>query len=103
MHYTTTTGYTEFPVRDVTAEISIGTGSLTDNQSISISLPFLPSSTSYGVTGNILLNDSTWAGTGLCVTFLKGSSNWTAFITNVSGSTVTRDNIRISISAKKTV
>ena len=65
--------------------------------------PSLPSSTTKTVTGNILINPTTWAGTGLNVTFLNNGTNYVAFITNYSGSTITKDGIKITVMAKQTI
>lgn len=102
-HYTTTTLYSDSAVRDITAEIPIGAGSLLHTEAMSLQLPFLPSSTTKTVTGNILINPTTWAGTGLNVTFLNNGTNYVAFITNYSGSTITKDGIKITVMAKQTV
>ena len=102
-HYTTVTSYTDAAARDITAEIPIGTGSLLHTEAMSLQLPFLPSSTTKTVTGNILINPTTWSGTGLNVTFLDNGTNYVAFITNYSGSTITKDGIKITIMAKQTV
>jgi hypothetical protein len=40
---------------------------------------------------------------GMKVSLVKGSTYWTAFITNDLGVSVTKDGINISISAKQTV
>ena len=102
-HYTTTTVYTDSAVREITAEIPIGTGTLAHTEAMSLQLPFLPSSTTKTVTGNILINPTTWAGTGLNVTFLNNGTNYVAFITNYSGSTITKDGIKITVMAKQTI
>lgn len=102
-HYTTTTSYTDAAARDITAEIPIGTGSLQNTEAMSLQLPFLPSSTTKTVTGNILINPTTWSGTGLNVTFLDNGTNYVAFITNYSGSTIVKDGIKITVMAKQTV
>jgi len=102
-HYTTTSTYTDSAVREITAEIPIGTGNLLHTEAMSLQLPFLPSATSKGVTGNVLINPTTWAGSGLIVTFLNNGSNYVAFITNYSGSTISKDGIKLSVSAKQTI
>ena len=102
-HYTNTTVYTDSAVREITAEIPIGTGTLAHTEAMSLQLPFLPSSTTKTVTGNILINPPTWAGTGLNVTFLTNGTNYVAFITNYSGSTITKDGIKITVMAKQTI
>lgn len=102
-HYTTTSTYTDSAVRDITAEMPIGTGSLLNTEVMSLQLPFLPASTTKSVTGNILINPATWAGTGLVVTILNNGSNYVAFITNCSGATVTKDGIKLLIQAKQIV
>ncbi|OJV89798.1 MAG: hypothetical protein BGO34_01600 [Bacteroidia bacterium 44-10] len=102
-HYTNTTTYTDSAVRDITAEMPIGTGSLLNTEVMSLQLPFLPASTTKSVTGNILINPATWAGTGLVVTILNNGSNYVAFITNCSGATVTKDGIKLLIQAKQIV
>ena len=102
-HYTTTTAYTDAAARDITAKIPIGTGTIANTETISIQLPFLPSSTSRGVTANILVNPSTWDGSGLTVTLLDNGTNYVAFVSNFTGSSITKDGINLSISAKQTV
>lgn len=102
-HYTSTSAYTDNKTREITAEIPIGTGTIANTESISITLNFLPISISYGVVGNILANASTWAGVGMKVSFVKGGTYWIAFITNDLGTAITKDGIYLSISAKQTV
>jgi len=102
-HYTSTSAYTDNKTREITAEIPIGTGTIANTESISITLTFLPISISYGVVGNILANASTWAGVGMKVSFVKGGTYWIAFVTNDLGVSVTKDGIYLSISAKQTV
>lgn len=102
-HYTTTSTYTDNKTREITAEVPIGTGTIANSESISITLSFLPISISYGVVGNILANASTWAGVGMKISFVKGGTYWMAFITNDLGTTITKDGIYLSISAKQTV
>lgn len=102
-HYTTVSTYTDAAVREITAEIPIGTGTLLHTEAMSLQLPFLPSSTTKTVTGNILINPTTWSGTGLNVTFLNNGTNYVAFITNYSGSTITKDGIKITLMAKQTI
>jgi len=102
-HYTTTSAYTDGKARSITAEIPIGTGTIANSESISVTLSFLPISISYGVVANLIANASTWAGVGMKVSLVKGGTYWMAFITNDLGTTITKDGIYLSISAKQTV
>lgn len=102
-HYTTVSTSTYKVCKDITAEIPLGTGSIANSESISVTLTFLPISNSFGVVGNILANASTWAGVGMKISFVKGGTYWMAFITNDLGVSVVKDGIYLSISAKQTV
>jgi hypothetical protein len=58
-HYTSTSTYTDGKARSITAEIPLGTGTIANNESISITLSFLPISISYGVVATLIANTST--------------------------------------------
>lgn len=102
-HYTTTSTYTDGKARSITAEISIGTGTMVNTESISITLSFLPVTISYGVVATLIANSSNWTGVGMKVSLVKGGTYWIAFVTNDLGVTVAKDGIYLSISAKQTV
>lgn len=102
-HYTNTSTYTDGKARSITAEISIGTGTMVNTESISITLSFLPVTISYGVVATLIANASTWTGVGMKVSLVKGGTYWIAFVTNDLGVTVSKDGIYLSISAKQTV
>ncbi len=102
-HYTTTSTYTDGKARSITAEIPIGTGTMVNTESISITLSFLPVTISYGVVATLIANASNWAGVGMKVSLVKGATYWIVFVTNDLGVTVSKDGIYLSISAKQTV
>lgn len=102
-HYTTTSTYTDGKARSITAEIPIGTGTMVNTESISITLSFLPVTISYGVVATLIANASNWTGVGMKVSLVKGGTYWIAFVTNDLGVTVSKDGIYLSISAKQTV
>lgn len=102
-HYTTTSSYTDGKARSITAEVPIGTGTMVNTESISITLSFLPVTISYGVVATLIANASNWAGVGMKVSLVKGATYWIAFVTNDLGVTVSKDGIYLSISAKQTV
>ena len=102
-HYTNTSTYTDGKARSITAEISIGTGTMVNTESISITLSFLPVTISYGVVATLIANASNWTGVGMKVSLVKGATYWIAFVTNDLGVTVSKDGIYLSISAKQTV
>lgn len=102
-HYTTTSTYTDNKTRSITAEIPIGTGTIANSESISITLSFLPISISFGVVATLVANTTTWTGVGMKVSLVKGGTYWMAFVTNDLGVSVTKDGIYLSINAKQTV
>ena len=102
-HYTTVSTYTDAACRTISAEIPIGTGTITNGETISIQLTGFPVSTVKAPTGNIIANAGTWAGVGMKVSFAKGGTNWIAFVTNDLGASVTKDGISISVNALQTI
>ena len=55
-HYTTTSTYTDAAVREITAEISLGTGSMANGTLDQIQLSFAPLTTTRGLTANVIAN-----------------------------------------------
>ena len=103
-HYTTTTVYTDSAVREITAEIALGTGSMANGTLDQIQLSFAPLTTTRGLTANVIATD-TGAGMGLKLSFRKdtGTGRWYIMIYNDSGAAVTRDGILLSIRGQQTV
>ena len=103
-HYTTTTVYTDSAVREITAEIALGTGSMANGTLDQIQLSFAPLTTTRGLTANVIATD-TGAGMGLKLSFRKdaGTGRWYIMIYNDSGASVTRDGILLSIRGQQTI
>ena len=103
-HYTTTSTYTDAAVREITAELALGTGNMTAGTLDQIQLAFAPLTTTRGLTGNIIAT-ATGAGMGLAIGFRKdtGSGRWYLMIYNGTASTVVRDGILISIRGQQTI
>ena len=103
-HYTTTSVYTDAAVREITAELVLGTGNMTSGTLDQIQLAFAPLTTTRGLTGNIIAT-ATGAGMSLTVGFRKdtGSGRWYLMIYNGTASTVVRDGILISIRAQQKI
>ena len=103
-HYTTTSTYTDAAVREITAELVLGTGNMTSGTLDQIQLAFAPLTTTRGLTGNIIAT-ATGAGMSLTIGFRKdaGSGRWYLMIYNGTGATVVRDGILISIRGQQTI
>ena len=103
-HYTTVTTYTDAAVREITAEIALGTGSMANGTLDQIQLSFAPLTTTRGLTANVIATN-TGSGMGLKLSFRKdtGSGRWYIMIYNDSGSAVTRDGILLSIRGQQTI
>jgi len=103
-HYTTTSTYTDAAVREITAELVLGTGNMTSGTLDQIQLAFAPLTTTRGLTGNIIAT-ATGAGMSLTISFRKdtGSGRWYLMIYNGTASTVVRDGILISIRGQQTI
>ena len=103
-HYTTTTLYSDSAVRDITAEIALGTGSMANGTLDQIQLSFAPLTTTRGLTANVIATN-TGVGIGLKLSFRKdtGTGRWYIMIYNDSGAAVTRDGILLSIRGQQTV
>ena len=103
-HYTTTSTYTDAAVREITAELVLGTGDMTSGTLDQIQLAFAPLTTTRGLTANVIAT-ATGAGTSLKISFRKdtGSGRWYLMIYNGSGATVVRDGILISIRGQQTI
>ena len=103
-HYTTTSTYTDAAVREITAELALGTGSMTAGTLDQIQLAFAPLTTTRGLTGNIIAT-ATGAGMSLAIGFRKdtGSGRWYLMVYNGTPSTVVRDGILISIRGQQTI
>lgn len=103
-HYTTTSTYTDAAVREITAEIALGTGSMANGTLDQIQLSFAPLTTTRGLTANVIATN-TGAGMGLKLSFRKdtGTGRWYIMIYNDSGAAVTRDGILLSIRGQQTI
>ena len=103
-HYTTVSTYTDAAVREITAEIALGTGSMANGALDQIQLSFAPLTTTRGLTANVIAT-STGVGMGLKLSFRKdtGTGRWYIMIYNDSGSAVTRDGILLSIRGQQTI
>lgn len=103
-HYTTVTTYTDSAVREITAEIALGTGSMANGTLDQIQLSFAPLTTTRGLTANVIATN-TGVGIGLKLSFRKdtGTGRWYIMIYNDSGATITRDGILLSIRGQQTV
>ena len=103
-HYTTVSTYTDAAVREITAEITLGTGSMANGTLDQIQLSFAPLTTTRGLTANVIATN-TGAGMGLKLSFRKdaGTGRWYIMIYNDSGASVTRDGILISIRGQQTI
>ena len=103
-HYTTTTVYSDSAVREITAELALGTGSMANGTLDQIQLSFAPLTTTRGLTANVIATN-TGAGMGLKLSFRKdaGVGRWYIMIYNDSGAAVTRDGILISIRGQQTI
>ena len=103
-HYTTTSMYTDAAVREITAELVLGTGSMANGTLDQIQLSFAPLTTTRGLTANVIAT-STGAGMGLKLSFRKdnGSGRWYIMIYNDSGAAVTRDGILLSIRGQQII
>ena len=103
-HYTTTSTYTDAAVREITAELVLGTGNMTSGTLDQIQLSFAPLTTTRGLTGNIIAT-ATGAGMSLTVSFRKdtGSGRWYLMIYNGTAATVVRNGILISIRGQQTI
>lgn len=103
-HYTTTSTYTDASVREITAELALGTGSMANGTLDQIKLDFAPLTTTRGLTANVIATD-TGAGMGLKLSFRKdtGTGRWYIMIYNDSGASVTRDGILLSIRGQQTI
>lgn len=102
-HYTAVNTYTDAACRMISAEIPIGTGTIANNETISITLTGFPIASVKAPSGNIIANPTNWAGVGMKVSFSKGATTWIAFVTNDLGTSVTKDGIYLSINALQTV
>ena len=103
-HYTTTSTYTDASVREITAELALGTGSMANGTLYQIQLSFAPLTTTRGLTANVIATN-TGAGMGLKLSFRKdtGTGRWYIMIYNDSGAAVTRDGILLSIRGQQTI
>jgi len=103
-HYTTTSTYTDAAVREITAELVLGTGNMTSGTLEQIQLAFAPLTTTRGLTANVIAT-SAGAGMGLKLSFRKdtGTGRWFIMIYNDSGATVVKDGILLSIRGQQTV
>ena len=103
-HYTTVTTYTDSAVREITAELALGTGSMSNGTLDQIQLSFAPLTTTRGLTANVIATN-TGAGIGLKLSFRKdaGTGIWYLMIYNDSGAAVTRDGILLSIRGQQTI
>lgn len=103
-HYTTTSTYTDAAVREITAELALGTGSMANGTLDQIQLSFAPLTTTRGLTANVIATN-TGAGMGLKLSFRKdaGTGRWYIMIYNDSGAAVTRDGILLSIRGQQTI
>ena len=103
-HYTSVSSYTDVAVREITAEISLGSGSMVNGTLDQIKLDFAPTSTTKGMTANVIATES-GSGMGLKLSFRKdaGTGRWYLMIYNDSGSAVTRDGILLSIRGQQNI
>ena len=103
-HYTTVSTYTNAAVREITAELALGTGSMANGTLDQIQLSFAPLTTTRGLTANVIATD-TGAGMGLKLSFRKdtGTGRWYIMIYNDSGAAVTRDGLLLSIRGQQTI
>ena len=103
-HYTTTSTYTDAAVREITAELALGTGSMANGTLDQIQLSFAPITTTRGLTANVIATN-TGEGMGLKLSFRKdtGTGRWYIMIYNDSGAAVTRDGILLSIRGQQTI
>ena len=103
-HYTTVSTYTDAAVREITAELALGTGSMANGALDQIQLSFAPLTTTRGLTANVIATN-TGAGMGLKLSFRKdsGTGRWYIMIYNDSGAAVTRDGILLSIRGQQTI
>ena len=103
-HYTTVSTYTDAAVREITAEIALGTGSMANGTLDQIKLSFAPLTTTRGLTANVIAT-STGVGMGLKLSFRKdaGTGRWYIMIYNDSGAAITRDGILLSIRGQQTI
>ena len=103
-HYTTVSTYTDAAVREVTAEIALGTGSMANGTLDQIHLSFAPLTTTRGLTANVIAT-STGVGMGLKLSFRKdtGTGRWYIMIYNDSGAAITRDGILLSIRGQQII
>ena len=103
-HYTTTSTYTDASVREITAELALGTGSMANGTLDQIQLSFAHLTTTRGLTANVIATD-TGAGMGLKLSFRKdtGTGRWYIMVYNDSGDSVTRDGILLSIRGQQTI
>lgn len=103
-HYTTTSTYTDAAVREITAELALGTGSMANGTLDQIQLSFAPLTTTRGLTANVIATN-TGAGMGLKLSFRKdtGTGRWYIMIYNDSGAAITRDGILLSIRGQQTI
>lgn len=102
-NYTTLSTYTDAAARMVTSEIAIGSGTMVNTETISITLTNMPVSITKAPVGNIIANYSNWTGAGMKLSFARGGTYWLAFITNDLGTTITKDGIYISVQAMQLV
>nr|WP_321523335.1 hypothetical protein [uncultured Macellibacteroides sp.] len=103
-HYTTTSVYTDTAVREITAEIVLGTGSMANGTLDQIQLSFAPLTTTRGLTANVIATN-TGAGMSLKLSFRKdtGTGRWYIMVYNDSGAAITRDGILLSIRGQQTI
>lgn len=102
-NYTTLSTYTDAAARMITSEIAIGSGTMVNTETISITLTNMPVSITKAPVGNIIANYSNWTGAGMKLSFARGGTYWLAFITNDLGTTITKDGIYISVQAMQLV
>lgn len=102
-NYTTLSSYTDAAARMITSEIAIGSGTMVNTETISITLTNMPVSITKAPVGNIIANYSNWTGAGMKLSFARGGTYWLAFITNDLGTTITKDGIYISVQAMQLV
>lgn len=102
-HYSTLSTYTDAAARMITSEIAIGSGTMVNTETISITLTNMPVSITKAPVGNIIANYSNWTGAGMKLSFARGGTYWLAFITNDLGTTITKDGIYISVQAMQLV
>lgn len=102
-NYTTLSTYTDAAARMITSEIAIGSGTMVNTETISITLTNMPVSITKAPVGNIIANYSNWTGAGMKLSFARGGTYWLAFVTNDLGTTITKDGIYISVQAMQLV